>query len=104
MHHFGKDAEREDADDDRSQDRVALWRIHGSDYVKDRNRQFPAGTTHGERDYVTRDLGRTRVAGRWSMSGYGARIMSGATGTAGTRVCRILSGSQAPSGGKSSTA
>ena len=32
------------------------------------------------------ELGRTRVAGRWSMSGYGARIMSGATGTAGTRV------------------
>jgi hypothetical protein len=70
MHHFGKDAEREDTDDDRSQDRVALWRIHGSDYVKDRNRQFPAGTTHGEGDYVTRDLGRYRAVGSTALPDY----------------------------------
>ncbi len=45
MHHFGHDAERDEADDDRSQDRVALGRSHGSDYAKDRNRQLPEG--HG---------------------------------------------------------
>ena len=75
MYHFGDDAEGDETDDDRPQDRVALGRMHDSDYANDRNRRLPE--VHGPRraDFVTSRMGRSRVASRRQMSGCGAHVM-----------------------------
>ena len=50
--------------------------MHGSDYAKDRNRQLPEGTAHGERDYVTCDSALIDLEVRFVTSG-GPDVLNG---------------------------
>ena len=56
------------------------------------NRCDPVAGRPPRRDYAVRCLGRTRVVGASSTSGYCARVMCVGTRTAGARVCWITSG------------
>lgn len=58
MHYFGHDAKRDETDDQRPQDRVALGRTHDSHHGATDN--FRRCTAHGERDVTN---GPKRCAG-----------------------------------------